>query len=445
MPSPGSRFTYEALALGEFRLLSIRPGHAPCEYNYSLRHENISNPPSYKALSYAWGDPTANHGIKVNGGTFAINSNLKTALKYLDFEDEEAIWIDAICINQNDDQERSRQIAAMSHIYRGASEVIAWIGESSRESRRAFEIIRAWIESVAKLPELQGPVDDRNICDLNRRKDLIVSVFPSLKGDLVHQILEIIEEEMSMSLDCLGSPYILSVEIDIHSLSQAAEIRILDLIRADANSRDDAEMSEDEAETSEDEAETSEDEAETSEDEEAPHKVKLSNPSGPLAKLLASIDGDFHALRNTFSERSWWERLWVIQEAAVARELSLQCGQEKIPWWGLGHTLLLILRNFELPIARTLTSIFHRMWEISFLRIPVEDGIQDGAGHYGLDFALESFEQFKSTDPRDKIFGLLNIVSLTSRTIQPDYGKKTSQLGSELLFDKRLRADIKTQ
>lgn len=215
----------------------------------------------------------------------------------------------------------------------------------------------------------------------------------------------------------LDSPHILSISIDIHSLSQAAEIRILDLIRADANSRDDAEMSEDEAETSE--------------DEEAPHKVKLSNPSGPLAKLLASIDGDFHALRNTFSERAWWERLWVIQEAAVARELSLQCGQEKIPWWGLDHTLLLVLRNLELPIARILTSIFQRTWEISFLRIPVEDGIQEGAGHYGLDFALESFEQFKSTDPRDKIFGLLNIVSLTSPTIQPDYEKKTSQVFTE--------------
>lgn len=204
MPSPGSRFTYEALALGEFRLLSIRPGHAPCEYNYSLKHENISNPPPYKALSYAWRDPTANHEIKVNGGTFAINSNLKTALKYLDLEDEEAIWIDAICINQDDDQEKSRQIAAMSHIYRGASEVTAWIGESSRESRRAFEIITAWIESVAKLLEHQGAVDDGNIYDLNRRKDLIVSVFPSLKGDLVHQIMEIIEEEMSMSLDCVS-------------------------------------------------------------------------------------------------------------------------------------------------------------------------------------------------------------------------------------------------
>ncbi|CAH0040209.1 unnamed protein product [Clonostachys rhizophaga] len=314
MPSPGSRFTYEALALGEFRLLSIRPGHAPCEYNCSLRHENISNPPPYKALSYAWGDPTANHGIKVNDGVFLINSNLKTALKHLDFEDQEAIWIDAICINQNDDQEKSSQIAAMSHIYRGASEVIAWIGESSWESRRAFAFLSAWLDSVVELQIHQGPVDEGDLYDLNQRKDLIVSEFPSLKGDVVHQILKIIQDDMSMSLGCLNSPHISSIEIDIHVLSQPAENRILDLIREYVISRDDAE---------------------TSEDEEAPHKVKLSNPRGPLAKFLGSIDGNFHALRNMFSERAWWERLWVIQEAVVSRELSLQCGQEKIPWEGV--------------------------------------------------------------------------------------------------------------
>lgn len=205
MPSPGSRFTYEALTLGEFRLLSIRPGHAPCEYNYSLRHENISNPPPYKALSYAWGDPTANHEIKVNGGTFAINSNLKTALKYLDFEDEEAIWIDAICINQNDDQEKSKQIAAMSQIYRGASEVIAWIGEPSPESRTAFDYMAAWAQSVlAEVQFHQGRVVGGDIYQLNSAKDYIVSVFPSLKGDKAHQILKILKEDMSLDyVSCL--------------------------------------------------------------------------------------------------------------------------------------------------------------------------------------------------------------------------------------------------
>ncbi|CAG9986521.1 unnamed protein product [Clonostachys byssicola] len=411
MPSVGSRFTYEALTLGEFRLLSIRPGHAPCEYKYSLRHESLSNPPPYKALSYVWGDPTAHHEIKLNDGRFAINSNLKTALKYLRFEDEEAIWIDAICINQNDDQEKSRQIAAMSQIYRGANEVIAWIGESSQESRRAFAYLDTWLRSVTELMKIQqAPVDGRDIYDLNKRKDLIVSEFPLLKGDTVHQILKIIEEDMSMSLGSLNSPHILSIEIDIHFLSQPAESRILDLIRDDVNSRDDAE---------------------TPEDEEAPHKVKLSNPNGPLAKLLASIDGDFHALRHTFSERAWWERLWVIQEAVVSRELSLQCGQEKIPWVCLDQTWHLVLRYFQQPIARTLTSVFHRMWEISLLRKLKFVESQEGSYYYGLDFALESFERFKSTDPRDKIFGLLNIVSSTGPAIQPDYGKKTSEVFTE--------------
>jgi len=55
---------------------------------------------------------------------------------------ERIFWIDAICINQNDDIEKGHQVASMAKIYAKVSGVIVWFGEAADDSDRAIRAIR---------------------------------------------------------------------------------------------------------------------------------------------------------------------------------------------------------------------------------------------------------------------------------------------------------------
>ena len=97
--------------------------------------------PKYEALSYAWGEersPTPvlvkSHGSKRK--FIEVTQNLATALIYLRHKSEARIlWIDALCINQEDMEERSSQVARMADIYRLAHRVVVWLGPESEEDR----------------------------------------------------------------------------------------------------------------------------------------------------------------------------------------------------------------------------------------------------------------------------------------------------------------------
>ncbi|KAK0751268.1 heterokaryon incompatibility protein-domain-containing protein [Schizothecium vesticola] len=102
----------------------------------------FSDRPKYRALSYMWGDETARFPIHLNGKWFTVAENLFRALGFLRREKFAGpFWIDAICINQDDIQEKNRQIRIMPHIYFCASAVLVWLGlypeaEIVEESKR---------------------------------------------------------------------------------------------------------------------------------------------------------------------------------------------------------------------------------------------------------------------------------------------------------------------
>ncbi|KXX80953.1 Heterokaryon incompatibility protein 6, OR allele [Madurella mycetomatis] len=88
----------------------------------------------FAALSYVWGDESIRRDIILNGEVVSITANLEIALRALArddvFGDRYKLWVDAICINQVDDQERAHQVQKMRDIYSGAWAVISWIGSS---------------------------------------------------------------------------------------------------------------------------------------------------------------------------------------------------------------------------------------------------------------------------------------------------------------------------
>lgn len=126
-------FEYSALsATDSKRLLKVLPGNDD-GVHVELFEETGDTP--YRCLSYTWGEPLPTFPIHVNGCRMQVGQNLHeflvTASKRFA---SEPLWIDAICINQNDDQEKSVQVQRMGSIFREAIEVLIWLGCDSEMS-----------------------------------------------------------------------------------------------------------------------------------------------------------------------------------------------------------------------------------------------------------------------------------------------------------------------
>ena len=125
----------------------------PIECTLSTRNLSTaldSDENQYEALSYNWGTGEIDRQIKICVGsskpyTFGVRSNLFAALKQLRLLDElRPLWIDAICIDQGNHEEKNAQVPKMPQIYNGAQNVCIWLGDEDEDqgSRLAFNYIR---------------------------------------------------------------------------------------------------------------------------------------------------------------------------------------------------------------------------------------------------------------------------------------------------------------
>jgi hypothetical protein len=96
----------------------------------------------YTALSYCWGNDLPDISISINGFAFKITKNLHQALLSLRQRHRyKQIWIDAICINQSDLEEKNMHIREMGMIYASAALVFVWLGEEDEEPAWAIQTI----------------------------------------------------------------------------------------------------------------------------------------------------------------------------------------------------------------------------------------------------------------------------------------------------------------
>ncbi|KAF4447492.1 hypothetical protein F53441_8976 [Fusarium austroafricanum] len=131
---------------GKIRLLTLLPGNHTV--TTQLHVTNLEDNPTYKCLSYTWGDPGGDGTnetwskpseiILVEGFEMPIRRNLHNALTALRHSGTLGpIWIDALCINQENIEERNTQTAQMEKIYENAEEVIVWLGHEKDYTRTA--------------------------------------------------------------------------------------------------------------------------------------------------------------------------------------------------------------------------------------------------------------------------------------------------------------------
>ncbi|KAJ5063185.1 heterokaryon incompatibility protein-domain-containing protein [Bipolaris maydis] len=119
----------------------------------------------YLALSYCWGDPKKTVPIYLNNKLVHVTENLSSALQNFEQRDVALrIWIDAICINQKNEHEKSQQVGLMAEIYHKASEVIVWLGDGDENSPRALEILKEIGASALQLYQgnFHGNLDRSN-------------------------------------------------------------------------------------------------------------------------------------------------------------------------------------------------------------------------------------------------------------------------------------------
>lgn len=136
----------------ETRLVTILHGNFADDVNCSLKRVDLDSKPVYEALSYEWGSPEPKAKIQIDGCLFEVTPNLGAALRYLRSPREDrVVWIDAICINQSDMDERAAQVRMMSSVYSGATRVVAWLGEQVASD------LEGGLQAIRRIKALEAP------------------------------------------------------------------------------------------------------------------------------------------------------------------------------------------------------------------------------------------------------------------------------------------------
>ncbi|KAK0107960.1 hypothetical protein ONS96_003743 [Cadophora gregata f. sp. sojae] len=108
----------------------------PC----SITEHPLSDCPKYEAVSYFWGPPINQGQIFCDGKTINVPANLHAFLSRMRLKSaKRKFWIDSICINQSNDEEKSSQVAEMRNIYAKAGRTLVWLGEEADLSTTALK------------------------------------------------------------------------------------------------------------------------------------------------------------------------------------------------------------------------------------------------------------------------------------------------------------------
>jgi hypothetical protein len=144
----------------EIRLVTIKPirDATGVENLHLLECElstvSLDTRPDYVALSYAWGDQGTKLPVFMNGELFFVTKNLHAALLQLRIcctiiQPFGPVWIDAICIDQGNPQEKNYQLPLMREIYESAAEVFVWLGEDKNDDGgKAFGLMNRWVTAI---------------------------------------------------------------------------------------------------------------------------------------------------------------------------------------------------------------------------------------------------------------------------------------------------------
>ncbi len=380
------KYSYRPLdsARCEIRLLRLRPAATlDAPLRIQLFHTSLDGEPApaYEALSYVWGEPWGRFSVTVEendrkendtGKAFILMTpNLDTVLRHLRYHGimDRVLWVDALCINQDDAAERSRQVQLMRRIYESCKADIAWIGPSPMRPDTTGE--------EGEAGEDEAAIQLTPVTSL-AYQDSPIAVTMRAGLQLMRQL----------------------ATRDVHTLSALTVLWDQELLDAEAKNGTEANAS-------------------------------TANRLDPRHKRLLDYD-QMRSLRRAFSRAMLWKRVWVVQELACAPRVLLAVGRHAGEEEGEGgngdrldtldwdqHLVGGFLDDGDFADAfhsawghgqmtPILSGVFSRVREIQLQRRRMQ-GRAPAASPSLID-VLARFKGARSTDPRDKVYGLLGLV-----------------------------------
>ncbi|EEU35646.1 uncharacterized protein NECHADRAFT_86864 [Fusarium vanettenii 77-13-4] len=343
-------FIYDQLSRDESEIRLVRfheNSSSKPELSLELRHASMSET-SYAALSYVWGDVSDTIKISANGSSLNIGRNLHAGLEQLRENGVyDWLWIDSICIQQSDLDEKSYQVGLMREIFSNADRVYSWLGPGSIGSGAAMDFISRIGPIAMRFEGLDLlPTDERVIAYLNNPT--------SYKGSTGNDG------------NVLGYAHL------IHDILHEPDLR-----------------------------------------------GKNHGDEG----LAAGIQG--------LMEREYWHRIWINQEVALAKEVTIVCGAKTMPLGILEATLSVVddcyaRYRYHSPETRDFGRGLHSNFSYNLAMETRSQKLRgneiqlDSLLFHHMDPPDRPF--YSATDPRDIVFGLLGVTTDNDRLgIQVDY------------------------
>ncbi|KAF2167195.1 hypothetical protein M409DRAFT_54383 [Zasmidium cellare ATCC 36951] len=194
-------FQYAHLAQDSIRLVQIHPSSNPADIRLTLSHlsKYFNSPAKYTAIWYPQTASSAERKtVTLNGRTRSVPLEVCDVLSAIreHHDRNDKYWIDAVCINQQDEIEKRAHIQQMKKIFSSANKIVLWLGAIDEAVEKAFPAVEAcavpttehinaarsianWsaFVEVLRRPELQQEaavmMSGRFTCRLEAFKDLV--------------------------------------------------------------------------------------------------------------------------------------------------------------------------------------------------------------------------------------------------------------------------------
>jgi len=160
-------YQYLPLAEAEFRLVRVLPERmsaVKCE----IFHQSFNDPVEYTAVSYAWGDIVEKKQLVLEEAIIMVATSLYDALEAVRQKHQEVlVWIDALCIDQDNEFERAKQVGLMGQIYSRAETVAVCLGPEADDSPSAMKLLEKVANKTASPQSIRSREDARGSAALS--------------------------------------------------------------------------------------------------------------------------------------------------------------------------------------------------------------------------------------------------------------------------------------
>jgi hypothetical protein len=137
---------------------------------FDIIHVTLEEAPKYETVSYTWGSSAQDHDLVVKDSNTAglpqklkVTRSLFEALPRLTAQSDTGyLWIDQLCINQQDVEERNAQVSIMGKIYRQCARVLIWLGEESTTTTHLRDLLDLTTKGVPDEVRTLADVDLQN-------------------------------------------------------------------------------------------------------------------------------------------------------------------------------------------------------------------------------------------------------------------------------------------